>query len=35
MTNGHLSIPGDVSEEGDALHFPVFLCSLLAADFLL
>ena len=29
------SVPGDVSEEGDALHFPVFLCSLLAAEFML
>lgn len=25
------SIPGDGGEEGNALHFPVFLCSLLAA----
>lgn len=28
------SIPGDVGEEGNALHFPVFLCSLLAAEFM-
>lgn len=29
------SIPGDTSEEGDALAFPLFLCSLLAAEFIL